>query len=93
MVWTNVNNMSTSEFCGTIGTEDLSIGSNTGTPIELASVTKAETGSNSWAGLDPNVSVANNSHSIAQLAVASLQSTYPDKEVDLVGIYIEETEV
>lgn len=93
MTWSNVNSMTTASFAATIDVNDESIGSNTGTPIQLASITKPETGSDSWGGLDPHVSVAANSHYIAQIARQSLQTAYAGKEVDLDGIYLEETVV
>ena len=88
MTWSNVDNLTVSAMAATIGVEDESIGSNTGTPIELTSVTKTES---EWGSLEPYQSVANNSHSILQNALTELQSLYPNKEIDLDGIYIVET--
>lgn len=93
MTWSLVSGLSVASIAATIDVNDESVGSNTGTPVQLASITKAETGSDSWGGLDPHVSVANNSHSILTNALATINSTYSGKEIDLDGIYIEETEV
>ena len=69
-----------------------SIGSNTGTALQLASVTKTET---EWGGLDPHVNVSSNSYMILQTALQSLDLAYGDdgKEIDLDGIYLEESVV
>lgn len=93
MTWTNVNSMTTANIAATIDVNDMSVGDNTGTPVQLSSVTKPETGSDSWGGLDAHVSVANNSHSILAAARTSLQTLYAGKEIDLDGIYIVETVV
>ena len=88
MVWTNVNNMTVAEISGTISVSNESVGSNTGTPILCAAITKTET---EWGGLAPYLSVKNNSHSILQIAHTYLQGLYPNKEIDLSGIHIKET--
>ena len=93
MTWSDVDTLTVANIAATIDVNDMSVGSNTGTPILLASVTKPETGSDSWGGLDAHVSVANNSHSILTNALATINSTYSGKEIDLDGIYITETVV
>ena len=90
MTYYDVNNLSITTFASTIGVEDESTGTNTGNPITLATVTKTES---EWGGLEPYQSVANNSHSILQLALTELQTLYPNKLIDLDGIYITETVV
>ena len=84
MTWSNVDNLTVSAMAATIGVEDESVGSNTGNPVELTSVTKTNT---EWGNLEPYQSVANNSHSILQNALTELQSLYPGKEIDLEGIH------
>ena len=93
MTWREVDNLTVGTMASVINVNHESVGSNTGTAIELASVTKPETGSNSWGGLDAHVSVSANSYSILTSALATLNSTYSGKEIDLDGIYIEETVV
>jgi len=92
MTWSEVDDLTVASMASIINSAHESIGSNTGTPLQLASVTKTET---EWGSLDPHVSVSNNSYLILQTALTSLTLAYGDdgKEVDLDGIYLEETVV
>jgi len=89
MTWTNVDNMTVASMASIINANHESIGSNTGTAVQLASVTKTES---EWGGLDPHVSVSNNSYSILATARTSLQATYAGKEIDMDGIFLQEIE-
>jgi hypothetical protein len=92
MTWSVVSSLTVASIAATIDVNDESIGSNTGTPVLLTTITKPETGSDSWGGLDPHVSVSNNSHSILTNALATINSTYSGKEINLDGIFIQEIE-
>lgn len=90
MVNYNVDNLTVAQFAGESDVSDESIGTNTGNPVLLASVTKTDA---EWGNLPAWQSVANNSHMITQLALTELQNLYAGKIVDLDGIYLTLTNV
>lgn len=90
MTWTDVDDMTVANVSGSITVNNESVGSNTGSPFFLVSITKTES---EWGGLEPYQSVSNNSHAILQSAINVLKANYAGKEIDLDGIVITETEV
>ena len=90
MVNYNVDNLTVAQLAGESDVSDESIGTNTGNPILLASVTKTDA---EWGNLPAWQSVAANSHMITQLALTELQNQYAGKIVDLDGIYLTLTNV
>ena len=90
MTWTDVDSMTVANTNSLITVNNESIGSNTGTPVLLVSITKTEA---EWGSLEPYQSVSNNSHAILQSAINVLKTNYAGKEIDFDGIVITETEV
>lgn len=88
MTWYDVDTLSTTIVSSTIGSEDESIGNNTGTPILLIDTTKT---SSEWGGLEGWESVKANSYGVLQTCISTLQShaTTSGNDIDLDGIYIE----
>jgi hypothetical protein len=86
----NVDNLTAAEFNGEFDSTDMSVGSNTGNPILLASLTKTDA---EWGNLPAWQSAANNSHGISQAALTQLKSLYAGKIVDLEGLYVTSTDV
>lgn len=90
MVNYNVDNLTVAQIAGESDSGDESVGSNTGTPVLLASITKTDA---EWGNLPAWQSVAANSHGITQAVLATLQANYAGKLVDLDGIYLTLTNV
>lgn len=90
MVNYNVDNLTVAQIAGESDSSDESVGSNTGTPVLLASITKTDA---EWGNLPAWQSVAANSHGITQAVLAQLQTLYSGKIVNLDGIYLTLTNV
>jgi len=81
----NSDTMTLAELATEFDATDVTPKSNIGTPVLLASLTKTET---EWGSLDGWQSALNNSHGLTQLALAQIQALYPNKIINLEGLYV-----
>lgn len=90
MTFYDVDTITTAEIAAESDVGDQSVGDNTGNAVTLATLTKTQS---EWGSLAAWQSVANNSHTITQMARTYLQSNYAGKQVDLDGIFLTLTNV
>jgi len=82
----NVNGIFTSNIQSESDVGDESVGSNSGTRTTLATLTKTNV---EWGNLAGWECVRDNKHNIADSVKTAIQTNYPNKVIDLDGIYIE----
>lgn len=85
MVEINADVMTLAQLTAEFDATDVTPKTNIGNPILLASLTKTET---EWGSLEGWQSALNNSHGITQTALAQLKVLYPNKIINLEGLYV-----
>tara|TARA_B110000495_G_C23015549_1_gene601412 strand:+ start:195 stop:467 length:273 start_codon:yes stop_codon:yes gene_type:complete len=85
MVNYNVDALTVAQLAGEFDSTDEGVKANTGTPVLLATLTKTDA---EWGNLPAWTSAYANAHGITQLALTQIQALYPNKIIDLEGLYV-----
>ena len=90
MVNYNVNSLTVAQLAGEFDSTDDTPKDNIGSPVLLATLTKTDA---EWGNLPGWTSAYANSHGITQMALTEIQNLYPNKVIDLEGLYVTLTNV
>lgn len=80
----DVDTLTVAQLAGEFDSTDETPKSNIGSPVLLASITKTDA---EWGNLAAWQSASANSHGITQAALTELKNLYPNKLVNLDGLY------
>lgn len=85
-----VSTLTVAQLAGEFDSTDETPKNNTGNPVLLATLTKTDA---EWGNLPAWTSAYANSHGITQAALTQIQALYPNKIIDLEGLYCTLTNV